>query len=329
MFPPASWTKYLVVFALAAALGSVLILFYQLRITNCSGYGYGPDTYLAQCSSKTYGDYEHGALGLQIDSQAIHHLEQAQVVILGHSHAMVAFSTSATQQYFRDRNVAIYNAALSAAYSAFFDFFLARVRLNAKVVLIDVAPFFIHEMSAAGRFIVDHPTLAVTEYRMKQLWQVIHRRGCSTAGPLTHLVCGDAFSIFRSVNDGWLIVDYTRIFGSPLPEYPVARGPHPPVENELRIEAAKRFFSRHNLDPSCTILTAVPGGHDFSDLAQIIAQAVGAPYINPSIANLTTIDRAHLDVRSATTWSRQFWKEAEPVLDRCLAKSGGRTAAQG
>jgi hypothetical protein len=157
MIPSTAWIRYLVVFALVGLVSSALILFYQLRITDCSGYGYGPDTYLAQCAAKPYGDYEHGALGLQIDAEAIRHLERAQVVILGHSHAMVGFSTPATQNYFRDRNVAIYNASLSAAYSGFFDFLLSRVRLNPKIVLIDAAPFFVRDMSAAARFMLTVP----------------------------------------------------------------------------------------------------------------------------------------------------------------------------
>jgi hypothetical protein len=318
-FPAAVWVKYLTVFVVVGIAGFILILSYQLRIIGCSGYGYGPDAYLAQCALKTYGDYEHGALGLQIDKRAIDHLERAQVVILGHSHAMVGFSAPPTRQYFATKGIQFYNASLSGEYGGFFDFFLARVRLRASVLVIDVAPFFTGDiMSPTGQFIVEHPTRAAIEYRIKQIWQTIHRHGCSTIRPLKRLLCGNTFSIFRSVTDGWLVVDYTLAYGSPLPKLPVTQSVHVPAEIELRIKLAEQFLARHHLNPGCTILTAIPTGGDFSDSAQSIAQALHVPYINPSIDGLTTIDGAHLDMPSATAWSHQFWREATRIIDQCL-----------
>src|ERR1700730_17408435 len=125
-FSTSAWARYLVAFAVAAAIGCPITLFYELRITNCSGYGYKADAYLSQCSSKTYGDYEHGGLGLQIERAATNHLHAAQVVVLGHSHAMIAFSTLPTQQFFHKKGITFYNASLSAEFSGFYDFLLER-----------------------------------------------------------------------------------------------------------------------------------------------------------------------------------------------------------
>ena len=314
-----AWFKYLVAFAVVTIVMFVTILFLQLRITGCSGYGYGPDVYLAQCASKPYGDYEHGVFGLQIDKRAIDNLERADVVILGHSHAMVGFSTLPTRVFVDSRRIRFYNASVSGEYGGFFDFVLSRVTLRAKVVVIDVAPFFAADiMSAAGKFIVEHPIRAMIEYRLKKVWQTIHRYSCSVKRPVEHFLCGNVFSTFRDVTDGWLIVDYTLAYGSPLPARPVTRTTHPPAENELRIKLADQFFSRHRLNPACTILTAIPTGGDFSDSAEAIAHALHANYINPKVDGLTLIDGAHLDGRSASIWSRQFWIEATPVVRRCL-----------
>jgi len=315
--PATTWSRYLTVSVVVGIVGFVLILFYQLRIAGCAGYGYGPDTYLAQCALKTYGDYEQGVLGLQIDGRAIDHLERAEVVILGHSHSMVGFSAPPTREYFKTRGIRFYNASVAGGYGGFFDFFLSRVPLPAKVLVIDVAPFFTGDvMSAAGRFIVENPVRSVIEYRIKQTWQTIHRYGCSAMWPMRRLLCGNTFSYFRSVTDGWLIIDYTLVSGSPLSKRPVTRAVH--AENELRIKLAKQFFARHHLNAACTILTAVPTGGDFSDSAEAIARALDAPYINPSIDGLMVTDGAHLDMPSATAWSQQFWLEATPVIDRCL-----------
>ena len=316
----ASWIKYLVTLIFFATINSLLVLFYQLRITGCSGYGYEPEAYLAQCASKTYGDYEHGALALKIENRAIDYLERAQVVVLGDSHAMVAFSGTPTREYFSSRGMRFYNAALSGEISGFFEFFLSTVRLRAKVIVIDVDPFFLAGMSQAGRFIVEQPTRALLEYWIKQKWQVAHRYSCSSAAPIVRWFCGNAFSVFRSVTDGRLIVDWTRVYGSPLPRLPATRGVHTPAENELRINVAKEFLSRLHLDASCVILTAIPMGWvgDFSDSAQAIALALGASYINPSIEGLTVMDGVHLDESSAAAWSEQFWREATPIIEHCL-----------
>ncbi len=317
--PMKAWFKYLVVFGLVTIIMLVIILFLQLRITGCSGYGYGPNVYLAQCASKPYGDYEHGVFGLQIDKRAIDNLERAEVVVLGHSHAMIGFSTLPTRVFVDSRKIRFYNASLSGEYGSFFDFVLSRIHLTAKVVVIDVAPFFAADiMSAAGKFIVDNPNRALIEYRLKQVWQTIHRYACSTEHLVKDLLCGTAFSTFRAVTDGWLIADYTLVYGSPLPSRPVARTNHSPVENEQRIKLAEQFLERHHLDPACTILTAIPTGGDFADTAEVIARAIHANYIDPRIDGLTLIDGAHLDVRSAAAWSRQFWVEASPIVERCL-----------
>jgi len=317
-----AWIKYLVTFAVVTIVGSMAILLFEVRITGCSGYGYGSDVYLGQCASKAYGDYEHGVFGLQIDKRAIDSLERAELVILGHSHAMVGFSTLPTRQFFDGRRIRFYNASVSGEYGPFFDFVLSRLHLNAKVMVIDVAPFFAGDlMSAAGKFIVENPNRAMIEYRLKQLWQTIHKYSCLARRPIEGWLCGTVFSTFRSAIDGGLIADYTLVYGSPLSSRPVTRTAHPPAENELRIKLAEQFFARHRLNPGCTILTAVPTGDDFSDSAKAIADALHANYINPSIDGLTLIDAAHLDVRSATAWSRQFWIESEPIIERCLERA--------
>jgi hypothetical protein len=322
-FSTSAWARYLVAFTVAAAIGCPITLFYELRITNCSGYGYTADAYLAQCSSKTYGDYEHGGLGLQIERAATNHLHAAQVVVIGHSHAMNAFSTLPTQQYFHEKGITLYNASFSAEFSGFYDFLLERLPLKAKVLVIDVAPFFMGEtMSSAARFIVEHPIRAASEYWIKHIWQIIHRNRCSAVGWTKSLLCGEAFGTFRLATDGSLVVDYTRLFGTPLPKYPV--GIYKRSEEALiggRVSLAREFFSRHRLNAACTILTVVPTGVDFSDEAQAVAEALHAPYVNPSIEHLTTFDSAHLDPASAVAWSEQFWREANPVIDRCLRTS--------
>lgn len=317
----ADWRRFLMVLAIVGLGVPFLALFYQLRITDCAGYGYEADTYLAQCASKSYGDFEHGLLALQMNAKVIDHLQRAQVVVLGHSHSMVAFSTVSTRQYFRQTGIKFFNAALSGENSTFFDFLFSRVRLGAKVIIIDISPFFVNDgnMSSVGRFIVESPIRASVEYRIKKVWQLLHRYSCTGKNAVVSQLCGKAFSTFRSMEDGRLIADYTLAYGSPLPKNPVAlRTRKESLESEPRIKLAKEFVVRNKLNAACLVLTAIPTGYDLSSLAKDIAQAIGASYINPQIDGLTTIDGAHLDLASATAWSERFWNEATPTIDRCL-----------
>jgi hypothetical protein len=317
------WGKYLAFVVFVSLIGFTGLLFWQLRIVGCSGYAYGPGIFLAQCSQENYGDYEHGALGLGLEKAAVDNLKRADVLVLGHSHAMVAFSTEPTRLFFENQHLRFFNASLSGEYSPYFDFLLKRLRPTPKVVIIDVAPFFtwnMQIMSPAGKFIVDHPVRASLEYTVKQLWQVVHRHACEHIGGFMGWICGTRFSTFRSAADGSLIADYSLAYGRPLPTNPVSSATHSAGENANAVYLAAQFFSRNHLDPNCTILTAVPTGGDFLDSARAIATALHAPLVRPDVDGLTMLDATHLNAASATTWSKAFWTEAEPTIARCTGQ---------
>ena len=231
------------------------------------------------------------------------------------------FPQSSTQQYFKEANIRFFNAALSGENSAFFDFLLSKIRLDAKIVIVDISPFFVSDasMSSVGRFIVESPARAAVEYQIKQIWQTVHRYSCVSESAFRSRFCGKVFSTFRSIEDGRLIADYALAYGSPLPKIPVAlRNQKDAAESELRTKLAREFIVRNNLDAGCLILTAIPTGYDRSSLAKYMAHAIGASYINPFVDGLSMIDAAHLDLPSATAWSERFWNEATPIIYRCL-----------
>lgn len=315
-------TRFLVGFGSTAVVVLSIVLVFQLRIVGCMGYGYGAGMFLASCSSPTYGDYEHGAFAVPTEATAVHQAEAAKVVIFGHSHSQVAFSTEATRWYFANRNTSYYILAFSGASSSFYDLLLNRLRIKPKVIVIDVAPFFTGSgpdtMSTAGRFIAEHPWRAAIQNHIKRLWQVFHRLSCSSP-QWSAVICGPTFATFRASEDGRLVVDYTLIFGKPLPRHPVIFGQH---LDTLKVRAwvnnARAFYARHKLDPACTILTAVPSGTDFEEAATAIGKELRSPYIRPIVEGLHTIDDAHLDELSTAVWSERFWQEAEPVINQCL-----------
>lgn len=314
--------RFLVGFGTTAMVVFAILLFFQSRITGCVGYGYSAGTFLASCSSPTYGDYEHAAFAVPTEGAAARQAETAQVVIFGHSHSQVAFSAEPTRRYFARRGASYYLLAFSGEFSSFYDFLLKRLRIRPKVVVIDVSPFFtgseLEMMSTAGRFVAEHPLRATIQNYVKRLWQIPHSLGCSSPR-WSKIVCGTTFATFRAVADGRLIVDYSLIFGKPLPRHPVTFGQHlDPLKVRLWRDNARAFYARHKLDPRCTILTAVPSGTDFEEAAIAIAKELGSPYIRPVVDGLYTVDGAHLDELSAAAWSERFWQQSELVMNRCL-----------
>jgi hypothetical protein len=317
-----TFARFLVGFGSTAIVVFAILLIFQSRITGCVGYGYSAGTFLASCLSPTYGDYEHAAFAVPTEASAAHQAETAQVVIFGHSHSQVAFSADPTRRYFTGRGASYYLLAFSGEFSSFYDFLLQRLRLRPKVLVIDVSPFFtgsgLEMMSTAGRFVAEHPLRAAIQNYVKRLWQIPHSLGCGSPS-WSEIVCGTKFATFRAISDGRLIVDYSLIFGKPLPRHPVTFGQHlDPLKIRLWRDNARAFYARHKLNPECTILTAVPSGTDFEEAAMAIAEEVGSPYIRPIMDGLSTIDGAHLDELSAATWSERFWQQSEPVTNRCL-----------
>jgi hypothetical protein len=312
--------RFLINFGISAVVMLAIIWAFQLRIVGCMGYGYRPGIFMASCSSPTYGDYEHGAFAVPTEPEAARRAEAAQVVILGHSHSQVAFSSEATRRYFADRGISYYVLAFSGEFASFYDFLLGKFQIKPKLIVIDVSPFFAASgtMSSAGRFIAEHPWRAAIQNYIKRLWQIVHRASCASRR-WSAIICGSTFATFRAEEDGRLIVDYSLLFGMPLPRRPVTFGQHiDPALVRTWVDNARSFFARHDLDPACTVLTAVPSGIDFEEASKAIATELRTPYIRPVIEGLYTIDGAHLDKPSAEAWSERFWREAEPIINRCV-----------
>jgi hypothetical protein len=315
-------TRFLLMFGISASVTLALAWAFQFRIVGCMGYGYGPRTYMASCSAPSYGDYEHGAFAVPTEPSAVRRAQSAQVVIFGHSHSQVAFSSEPTRRFFVEHHIPYYVLAFSGEFGSFYDLILGKMELQPKVVVIDVSPFFTGQgperMSIAGRFIAEHPLRAAIQYHIKRLWQLVHRASCSGEQP-AGLLCGRTFATFRSLDDGTLIADYALLFGSPLPRRPIAVVRPDQISIRNWLANARTFFARYRLEPACTILTAIPSGIDFEEAGKTIAMELGAQYVNPVVEKLYTIDDAHLDGPSAAAWSERFWRQAEPIIERCVS----------
>ena len=83
---------------------------YQLRTDNifaCPASGYTSDRYLSNCGT-SYGDYEHGAFWFDLEPAAEMSAASADVLFLGDSRMLLAFSTAATTKWFSSASASFY-----------------------------------------------------------------------------------------------------------------------------------------------------------------------------------------------------------------------------
>ncbi len=320
--PGRAHRRFLLAFAALALLGGAAMLAFKTRPLGCAGYGWEAGTMMASCSVWTFGDYEQGAFLLGLEPGAVRAAAAAEILVLGYSHAHVGFSTPATRAAAQAAGAGLYNLSVSSVNSRYFDLLLPRIGARPRLVIVDADPFFVDPdpalRSGLERQFTEAPWRSFAHYLAKRGWEAAHRLACALgANP----PCGTRFAFFRRRADGELVIDYRLALGDPLPSIPAVRGA--PVAAGAIAEAAAQargFLARHGLDPACTILTVVPSAHDNEALGAGIAAAIGAPWINPPMEGLSTVDGAHLDVPSAARWSAAFWAEAAPVLARCLGR---------
>lgn len=314
----------LVPLTIAIAAGMVM---WKTRPSGCNGYGYGwgDGITLAYCARPNYGDYELGMLTFGMSQREDAAARAANVVVLGYSHAHVGFSTAATERHAASMGLSLHNLSLSGSFSAHADIVLDRLRIRPQVVVIDVDPFFVppypeFRSSANLNRLMERPLRERAEHAARRLWQPIHRMAC--AGRILPSLCGSTFAYFRRPEDGRIIVDYHYAYGPTLGEYAVP--PDGPL-NVARVPGlaalASDFLRRHGMDRACTIFTVVPADGLNARLAAATAEAVGAPYVNPEVLGLVTIDRAHLNTESAERWSDAFWSAARPIVERCVGRA--------
>src|ERR1700730_14891282 len=100
--------------------------------------------YMAGCSAAYFGDYEHAALYFGLEPEANDHMVAAQVLLLGNSRLMWAFSTKATDKAFHDLDIRYYLLGFGANERVRFPSAIIRkYQLRPKAVIVNADPFFI------------------------------------------------------------------------------------------------------------------------------------------------------------------------------------------
>jgi hypothetical protein len=298
---------------LAAA---VVACAYQIRtqtIFSCPADGYSADRYLAYCHGTSYADYEHGAFQFDLEPTARGFARDADVLFLGNSRLQIAFSTTATADWFSATSARYYLMGfLYFENATFAEELLRTIRPRAKVYVINVDDFFERSESPPVKTIFHEPD-ARHKYEAKQFWQHVHEPTCKALA----LFCGAKFAVFRSRETG---AYYTE--GAVQPK--ITAVSYDQIVNQDVVDSntavAINFVSQF-AQGKCVILTTVPFVGTKIGNANAIARGVGAKLVTPeSLEGLQTFDGYHLDQQSAERWSQAFFLAAGSKIRACLEK---------
>ena len=290
---------------------------YFLAVTKCNAGPASNDAYIAYCLDRDYGDYEHEAFyfGLNNTGRA---LAEAQVLFLGNSKMQYAFSRDNVAPFFDERNARFFVMGFGhGEQSRFPEVILQRHPARPALAVINVDPFFTDGITEPAAFPVQHPIAAYVDAAFKSVAQVPRAWLCRRR-PYSLLCAGEPAMMRSELTGQWNVAAFKPDPDPPYPTQPVA----PVAEEALRQwlgragVIAPAFLK--TLKARCVVFTAVP-----SDAGTVYAETLGAQlgvrFIKPDVAGLTTIDRIHLDRRSAIAWSDAFLRELDIVGRECGA----------
>jgi hypothetical protein len=311
-------SRYLAMFFLATA-GACLagsIGWWGASVLTCPPAA--PGTFLAYCRNELYGDFEHGAFLYGLESAAVQRAKQAEVVVIGDSRVQFGFSTGAVRRYFADRGRMYY--LLGMGYGSTSDYaraLLRRHQLRPRVLIVNAEPYFTRDAPAVPAEVIRATLLTRWSYWRKGLFQRAHRPACDVAPALCREAAG---GVHRRVDNGewlWVGLLVPGDLSVPFVEREIASEQ---AEESGRIAAS--FVAELGLDPSCVIVTAVPGlTAGRRQVATRIAELMRASAVLPVVDGLSSLDGDHLNAESAERWSAAFLQAADALITECLSTS--------
>jgi len=298
---------------LAACAASFL---YQLRANNifaCPASGYTSDRYLSNCGAG-YGDYEHGAFWFDLEPAAQTSASSADVLFLGDSRMVLAFSTPATTNWFSSASVSFYLLGFYAFENSIFErTLLHKLKPRAEVYVIPVGDFFQPFEAPIAKKMM-HDGAARNLYYVKRNLQFVHEAICMKLP----IICGNGLAVFRSRQTGMWYMDTSRFKGR---ERQVSYNQQiDDREINDAVAIGRTFLSELPVKTECVILTVVPTVDTKLSVANAIASGLGKKLVVPQyLDDLQTLDGIHLEPASAERWSEAFLKAAGPQIQKCVA----------
>ena len=286
-------------------------------LSTCDPEGTDESNYIATCTAPLFGDYEHGALYFGLEKEAIEHLRKADVLVLGNSKAMFAFSTRATAQAFRELDARFYLLGFGyREYSRFPLALIRKYRLRPKAVIINADPFFVD--SSQFQDVIDGNPGTYFLYVLQKYFQRTQATLCPK--PLEKsFLCGKNRTIYRSIADGrWQLQNYVSTLDPRQIPETWENTPTPDLASQR--EVARKFRSHLAVPDPCVIITLTPSPSPTGFFAETIAHELNATYVVPSLNGYHTIDDVHLAPEDAERWSAEILGRAKDTLRECLLK---------
>jgi len=290
---------------------------YVAAVSKCNGRQPTVDAYIAYCLDRDYGDCEHEAVyfGLNRTSGA---LATTRLLVLGNSKMQYAFSRDNVAPFFAARGASFFLMGFGhGEQSRFPELVLKRHPARPTLAIINVDPFFTDGITEPAAYPVQHPVAGLVDAVFKSVAQRPRAWFCRRWPAAA--ACGGVPAMMRSEATGqWNVAAFRP---DPVPPYP-APATAPVADAALRqwleraAVIAPAFLA--TLQAHCVVFTAVPSeaGEVY---ARRLADRLGVRFVGAEVAGLTTIDRIHLDGRSAVAWSNAFLRALDPVGRDCGA----------
>jgi hypothetical protein len=301
-----------IIILLSAVVASSL---YQLRVDNifaCAASGYTSDRYLSNCGAANYGDYEHGAFWFDLEPAAEKSAVSADVLFLGDSRMLLAFSNAATAKWFSSISASFYLLGFYGFENSIFEQALLRkLRPRAEVYIIAIGDFFQPTEAPIAKTIMRGA--GRSSYEVKRYLQLAHEVICMK---LTK-ICGSDLAVFRSRQTGMWYMQTGKFKGREREVSYDGQADKREIDDAVAI--GQTFLSELPVNAECVLFTVVPGVGTKLDAARAIASGLGRALVIPDhIDGLQTFDGTHLDYASGERWSDAFFKVAGPEIKKCL-----------
>lgn len=312
--------SYLLIVAIVAALAACGFYAGSMVSKAMACAASQPGAYLAYCNNTSYASYEHAALGNDLEPRAVEALKQAEVLILGNSRAMTAFSTKPVDEFFKKIGHRYY--VMSFGYDEFDlfpEYIIKKYGLKPMLIIINADPFFANLFSVPGKAAAEFGLRSASENRFKQFAASVIETFCSWGAACRNTTQ----AIYRSRETGQWIWRDTLLVGGVKP-FPFDEAKRTPIADGLLRHwnaNAQHFLERLRLPDTCIILTSVPNQRMASErVAEFVAEQNKLLTVNVEGGPYLTYDGSHLDAGSADRWSAAFLEKADPLMRGCIGR---------
>ena len=275
-----------------------------------------PDHFLAHDRG---GHVDHHVLFHGMDEEALRHLREADVLLMGNSRLMFALRGPALRQYFTARGMKPFALGFGHEEQHRFPLeLMQRHGLRPKIVIANVDNFFGGVTSPWGERVLADNRFDAWKTEMEATASHTIRRAMHHVVPhVPDLWEGEReFVIYRSERNGsWFVATE---FGRGARLMPFYKGRDAIRPHNLQL--ARSFKEAVEAAGARLVFVLVPGRDVSLTHAQALADAVSVPLVAPEVPDLRTMDGSHLTDDSAARYAPVFFQQLDPVLDDLLAK---------